>query len=77
LTVTSYACRARRGSRKIGERAAKLHNRDLFDWDDLKYFLGVAGYGNITAAAKALKQSQSTVQRRLLDFRAARSSETC
>jgi DNA-binding transcriptional LysR family regulator len=44
---------------------AKLHNRAMFDWNDLKYFLAVARHGSTIAAAKALGLSQSTIHRRL------------
>ncbi len=37
----------------------------MFDWNDLKCFLAVARHGSTIAAGKALKTSQSTVQRRL------------
>lgn len=40
----------------------------MFDWNDLKYFLAVARHGSTIAAAKALKTSQSTVQRRLVEL---------
>jgi DNA-binding transcriptional LysR family regulator len=40
----------------------------MFDWNDLKYFLAVADHGSTIAAAKALRQSQSTVQRRLVEL---------
>ena len=36
----------------------------MFDWNDLKYFLAVARHGSTIAAGKALRISQSTVQRR-------------
>jgi DNA-binding transcriptional LysR family regulator len=37
----------------------------MFDWNDLKYFLAIARHGSTIAAARAMKSSQSTVQRRL------------
>jgi DNA-binding transcriptional LysR family regulator len=40
----------------------------MFDWNDLKYLLAVARYGSTIAAAKALRTSQSTVQRRLSEL---------
>lgn len=40
----------------------------MFDWNDLKYFLAVARHGSTTAAGKALRISQSTVQRRLIEL---------
>lgn len=42
-----------------------MHNGGMFDWNDLKYFLGVARHGSTIAAGKALGTSQSTVHRRL------------
>lgn len=49
-------------------RGAKVHNRDMFDWNDLKYFLAVARYGSTLAAARSLRLSQSTVHRRLSEL---------
>jgi DNA-binding transcriptional LysR family regulator len=40
----------------------------MFDWNDLRYFLAVARHGSTLAAAKALRTSQSTVQRRLAEL---------
>lgn len=40
----------------------------MFDWNDVKYFLAVARHGSTIAAAKALRTSQSTVQRRLVEL---------
>ena len=40
----------------------------MFDWNDLKYFLAVARHGSTIAAGKALRISQSTVQRRLSEL---------
>lgn len=40
----------------------------MFEWDDVKYFLAVARHGSTLAAAKALKLSQSTVQRRVAEL---------
>jgi DNA-binding transcriptional LysR family regulator len=45
--------------------AAEVHNRNMFDWTDLKYFLAVARHHSTIAAGKALGLSQSTVHRRL------------
>jgi DNA-binding transcriptional LysR family regulator len=47
---------------------AKVHNRRMFEWDDVKYFLAVARHGSTLAAAKALNLSQSTVQRRVAEL---------
>jgi DNA-binding transcriptional LysR family regulator len=40
----------------------------MFDWDDLKHFVAVARFGSTTAAGRALKVDQSTVQRRLAEL---------
>ncbi len=40
----------------------------MFNWDDLKFFLGVARHGSTLAAGRALGVNQSTVQRRLAAF---------
>ncbi len=40
----------------------------MFEWDDVKYFLAVARQGSTLAAAKTLKLSQSTVQRRVSEL---------
>lgn len=40
----------------------------MFDWNDLKFFLAVARHGSTIAAGKALRSSQSTVQRRLSEL---------
>jgi DNA-binding transcriptional LysR family regulator len=40
----------------------------VFDWNDLKYFIAVARSGSTLAAAKTLRQSQSTVHRRIEDL---------
>lgn len=45
--------------------AAKVHNRPMLDWNDLKYFVAVARHGSTLAAGRALQVDQSTVQRRL------------
>jgi DNA-binding transcriptional LysR family regulator len=44
------------------------HNSHAFNWDDLKYLLGVAHYGSTLAAGRALGVDQSTVQRRLVEL---------
>jgi DNA-binding transcriptional LysR family regulator len=43
----------------------------MFDWNDLKYFLAVARHGSTISAGKALRISQSTVQRRLAELEKA------
>ena len=40
----------------------------MFEWSDLRYFLAVARHGSTLAAGRALKISQSTVQRRLAEL---------
>jgi DNA-binding transcriptional LysR family regulator len=40
----------------------------MFEWDDVRYFLAVARHGSTLAAGKALKTSQSTVQRRIAEL---------
>ena len=40
----------------------------MFDWNDLKHFIAVARHGSTIAAAKTLRTSQSTVQRRLSEL---------
>src|SRR5881628_157517 len=40
----------------------------MFDWNDLKYFLAVAGHGSTLAASRALEVDQSTVQRRIAEL---------
>ena len=40
----------------------------MFDWNDLRYFLAVAHNRSTLAAGRALKLSQSTVQRRLSEL---------
>jgi len=37
----------------------------MLDWNDLRFFLAIARHGSTIAAGKALRISQSTVQRRL------------
>ena len=42
----------------------------MLDWDDLRFFLAIARHGNLTAAGKELRVSQSTVGRRLASLEA-------
>lgn len=44
------------------------HRPHAFDWDDLKYLLGVARHGSTLAAGRAIGVDQSTVQRRLVEL---------
>ena len=39
----------------------------MLDWDDLRSFLAIARHGNLSAAARALKVTQTTMGRRLDD----------
>jgi DNA-binding transcriptional LysR family regulator len=50
---------------KLQNGRAKVHNRFMFDWNDLKYLLAVDRCGSTLSAAKLLGLSQSTVRRRL------------
>jgi DNA-binding transcriptional LysR family regulator len=56
--------RAAAGAR-LRPGAAELHNHVMLDWNDLRFFLAIARHGSTIAAGKALRISQSTVQRRL------------
>jgi DNA-binding transcriptional LysR family regulator len=47
---------------------AKLHNPEMFDWNDLRHFLAVARQGSTIAAAKLLGVNQSTVHRRIAEL---------
>ena len=49
----------------LRDRGAEVHNPEMFDWNDLRYFIAVARHGSTIAAGKALGLSQSTVHRRL------------
>ncbi|MEJ7930928.1 LysR family transcriptional regulator [Ramlibacter sp. AN1015] len=44
------------------------HTARAFNWDDLKYLIGVARHGSTLAAGRALEVDQSTVQRRLVEL---------
>jgi DNA-binding transcriptional LysR family regulator len=43
----------------------------VLDWNDLRYFLGVADHGSTLAAGRALRVSQTTVARRIAALEAA------
>jgi molybdate transport repressor ModE-like protein len=47
-----------------------VHNAQMIDWNDLRYFLAVARAGSTIAAGKAMGISQSTVHRRLEELEA-------
>src|SRR5215207_7751964 len=53
------------GAARLPAHGAKVHNRPMFEWSDLRHFLAVARHGSTIAAAKALRVSQSTVHRRI------------
>ena len=42
----------------------------MLDWDDLRFFLALSRHGSLSAAAKVLHVSQSTVGRRLSSLEA-------
>jgi DNA-binding transcriptional LysR family regulator len=48
--------------------APKVHNEQMFDWNDLKYFLAIARHRSTIAAGKSLGLSQSTVHRRVSEL---------
>ncbi|PWB60689.1 MAG: LysR family transcriptional regulator [Bradyrhizobiaceae bacterium] len=48
--------------------AAPMHNRSVFDWDDIRFFLAVARHNSTLAAGRALGVNQSTVTRRLTEL---------
>src|SRR3981189_2902217 len=53
------------GAATLRSPAAQVHNGQMFDWNDLRYFLAVARHHSTIAAGKSLGLSQSTVQRRV------------
>ena len=46
-------------------RSAKVQNAPMFDWNDARFFVAVAGTGSTLAAGRALRVSQTTVARRI------------
>ena len=56
------------GAAGLGNGAAEVHKGQMFDWNDLRYFLAVARHGSTLAAGRAMGVSQSTVQRRVLEL---------
>ncbi|MEO5972855.1 MAG: LysR family transcriptional regulator [Sphingomicrobium sp.] len=48
-----------------------MQNGAMLDWNDLRYFLAVAGSGSTLAAGRALNVSQTTVARRIAALEAA------
>ena len=48
--------------------AAFVHSVEMFDWNDIKYFMAVAQNKSTIAAARELSVSQTTVQRRIADL---------
>lgn len=63
--------------RRPGRLTTMLRNRSAFlqngsvDWNDLRYFLAVAGTGSTLAAGRALGVSQTTAARRIAALEAA------
>jgi DNA-binding transcriptional LysR family regulator len=53
------------GAENLPNAHAKMRVVNVFDWNDLRYFLAIARQGSTGAAAKALGVNQSTVPRRL------------
>ncbi len=45
--------------------------RTGLDWEDLRFFVGLAGHGSLSAAARALKVNHATVARRIASLEAA------
>jgi DNA-binding transcriptional LysR family regulator len=43
----------------------KCRTAEMFDWNDLRYFLAVAEHGSTLAAGRAMRVSQTTVARRI------------
>src|SRR5687768_13136817 len=43
----------------------------MLDWNDLRYFLGVAEHGSTLAAGRAMRVSQTTVARRIAALESA------
>ena len=43
----------------------------MLDWDDIRFFLAVTRFGNLSAAARELRVSQPTVGRRLASLQAS------
>ncbi|HEY5955464.1 MAG TPA: LysR family transcriptional regulator, partial [Polyangiaceae bacterium] len=44
--------------------AVKRRTAEL-DWEDLRYFIALAGAGSLSAAARALRVNHATVARRM------------
>jgi len=52
-------------SAESATRVIELGKGNMFDWNDLRYFLAVAREGSTLAAGRALRVSQTTVARRI------------
>jgi DNA-binding transcriptional LysR family regulator len=46
-------------------------NRTLFNWEDVRVFVALARYGNLSAAARALNVNHATISRRVSSLEAA------
>lgn len=51
--------------------SAKVQNKAMLDWNDIRYFLAVAESGSTLAAGRALRVSQTTAARRVAALEAA------
>jgi molybdenum-dependent DNA-binding transcriptional regulator ModE len=60
-------CGERKQTRVADDHLPIMEKRPL-DWNDLRYFLGVARSGSLTQAASDLRVSQSTVSRRISEL---------
>jgi DNA-binding transcriptional LysR family regulator len=47
-----------------------MHEAEMLDWDDLRFFLAVARHRTLAAAARHLQVTQTTVSRRLTSLQA-------
>ncbi|MBI1260470.1 MAG: LysR family transcriptional regulator [Rhizobiales bacterium] len=55
----------------VAKQFTKVAECDMFDWNDIRFFLSVARQGTTLAASRELKVSQSTVARRIVAMEAA------
>jgi DNA-binding transcriptional LysR family regulator len=52
-------------------RAPSVHSSDMFDWNDLRYFLELARQGRLGPAARRLEVDHTTVGRRIAELEKA------